>query len=282
MPIRGNAGMQAHVEGTLNEPRANVQLTLKNANLYEEAINSLAAKVNYTNQLVELPALEITSPAGQIVVSGSFAHPANNFDSGELKARINGGDVQLSRIANLQKLQPGLSGAVHINADAQANLRKQAGATKFLLTKLDSDIGALGVTMNQQAFGDMKLVSQTRGSDLSFRLDSDFAQSAIHGNGNIRLAGSYPATAELTFNNIRYINLRPFLSSEVSARPSFDGEVAGKVTLDGPVEKPEELKAELALNKLEFLPRPEVHRPTPAELSKFRTKAPLWSASTAR
>ena len=106
--------------------------------------------------------------------------------------------------------------------------------------------------MNKQSFGDVRLVSQTSGSNLSFRLDSNFAQSAIHGNGNVELAGAYPAKANLTFANIRYVNLRPFISSELTARPSFDGEVAGEVTLDGPIEKPEALNAKLALSKLEF------------------------------
>ena len=252
LPVRGNAGMVAHLQGTLDRPDANVQLTLTNANLYDEPINRLAAQLNYTNQLVDLPSLEINLPAGQMKFSGSFAHPANNFNTGELKARINGPDLQLARIVNLQKTQPGLSGAVHISADAAANLRPQAGTVKVLLTKLDSDIGASALTMNKQSFGDVRLVSQTRGSDLSFRLDSDFAQSAIHGKGNVQLAGSYPAKANVTFNNIRYVNLRPFLSSELTARPALDGEVAGEITVDGPIEKPESLNAQLSLSKLAF------------------------------
>jgi translocation and assembly module TamB len=250
VPVRGNAGMQAHLEGTLNQPQANVQLTLVNANLYDEPINRINAKLNYTNQLVDLPSLQIKSPAGQIVLSASFAHPANNFDTGEVRARINGSDLQLARVQNLQKRQPGLSGVVHITADAAANMRKQVGTSKVLLTKLDSDIGAAGVTMNNQSFGDLRLVSQTRGTDLTFRLNSDFAQSAIQGQGNVQLAGAYPARADLTFNNVRYVNLRPFLSSDLSAQPSFDSEVDGKVSVDGPIEQPEALKAQLSLSKL--------------------------------
>ena len=254
--VSGTAGMEAHLEGTLDVPRANVGLTLNNAKIYDEPLNRVTATIHYTNELVDLPSLQIDSPAGHIGLSGSYAHPAHNFDNGTLQARLNGNNLQLAKIVNLQKYEPGLSGTLHLTADAAASMRQQAGASKVLLTSLNTNLGASGLTMNNQSFGDMTLTSETRGTNLSFRLDSDFAKSSIHGAGDVQLTGAYPVKADLTFNNVRYINLRPFLSADVSVRPSFDGEVDGKLSVDGPVEQFDALKAQLTLNKVELSAAP--------------------------
>ncbi len=176
LPVSGTAGMEAHLEGTLDVPRANVGLTLNNAKIYDEPLNRVTATIHYTNELVDLPSLQIDSPAGHIALSGSYAHPAHNFDNGTLQARVNGNNLQLAKIVNLQKYEPGLSGTLHLTADAAASMRQQAGASKVFLTSLNTNLGASGLTMNNQSFGDMTLTSETRGTNLSFRLDSDFAQ----------------------------------------------------------------------------------------------------------
>ena len=76
---------------------------------------------------------------------------------------------------------------MRIALDASANLSKEAGERKLLISQLNANANASRMEWNKQSFGDAALQAETRGSTLSFRLDSNFAQAAIHGSGEAQL-----------------------------------------------------------------------------------------------
>ena len=154
VPARGNLSANAHVAGTLDTPDADVSFTLAKANVYQEPINRLQGRVRYTNTLVNIPSIELDIPAGNLTASGSFSHPANNFNAGALTLNVKSSDIQASRIAHLQQMQPGLTGTLRLAADLSANLHEQNGGPSVLISHLNADASANKLRMNDRTLGD--------------------------------------------------------------------------------------------------------------------------------
>ena len=93
--------------------------------------------------------------------------------------------------------------------------------------------------------------ARTAGSNVDFRFDSDIAESQIHGSGQSQLGGDYPVKANLTFANIRYSKIAPFISSDPMVKPSFDALMEGQASVDGPILNTDTLNGRLQLSTLE-------------------------------
>ncbi len=251
VPARGTFSAGAHVSGTIDAPTANLNFALRDADIYGEQLNRLQGAVHYTNTAVNIPSLELTAPAGHLSLSGAFNHPVNNFHAGNIALHIDNTDIQLSKIEHIQQLRPGTTGVLHLATDLAANMRQVNGKPEFLFSKLNADLAAKSLRTNDRDLGGMQFTANTSGQNLRFKLDSDIAQSQIHGSGTAQLTGNYPISAKLSFANIRYENIAPFISADPSIQPSFDALVEGNASANGPLLNADDLTAQLRLNRLE-------------------------------
>ena len=123
-------------------------------------------------------------------------------------------------------------------------MRDQRGNQQVLLHNLNADLSADALRMNGQELGKASFKAQTSGSNLHFALNSDLAKSSIQGKGDAQLTGDYPVRADLTFANIKYSNIAPFLAKPDTPTepPSFDALVEGQASVNGPVLKPENVR----------------------------------------
>ena len=277
IPARGNLSADAHVAGTLQAPNADLQFALARASVYGEPINRLGGTVHYTNTAVNIPALQLDIPAGTVTLNGSFTHPANNFNTGALQLKLDSTDIQVAKIQQVQKAKPGLAGTLRLAADVAAQLREVNGSPQPLFSRLNANLTADQLRVGKQSLGDLQLTAQTAGQTLRFRLDSDLAKSQIHATGDTQLGGDYNTRANLTFANIRYANLEPFIAADPSIRPSFDALVEGKASLSGPALRTDDLTAQLQLDRLEVQTQPQ-GSPTgapPARSVAFHNEGPV-------
>jgi len=257
LPARGNLSANAHVAGTLQAPNADLSFTLARANVYQEPINRLQGSVHYSNTVVNIPSIVLDVPAGSLTVSGSFTHAANDFNAGALKLNVNTTPIQVSKIEHVQQERPDLAGTLRLAADLSATVRERNGSRTVLISNLNADASANALRMNSRNLGEANFTARTVGSNLNFRFDSDIAQSQIHGSGQSQLTGDYPVNANLTFANIRYANIAPFISTEQGVKPSFDALVEGRLSVNGPVLKPDDLAGRLELTHLEAQTSPQ-------------------------
>lgn len=257
LPARGNLSAHAHVAGTLAAPNADLSFTLARASVYQEPINRLQGSVHYANTVVNIPSIVLDVPAGSLTVSGSFSHPANNLNAGALKLDVNSTPIDVAKIEHVRQERPDMAGTLRLAADVSASVREQNGSRAVLLSYLNADASANALRMNGRNVGEANFTARTNGSNLNFRFDSDIAQSQIHGSGQSQLTGDYPINAQLTFANIRYANLAPFISTEPGVRPSFDALVEGKVSVNGPAMKPDDLSGRLELTQLDARTSPQ-------------------------
>lgn len=251
IPASGTLSANAHLAGTLQSPSANVSFTLVSAKVYQEPLNRLEGSVQYSKTLVNIPSIRLDAPAGSITLAGSFSHPANDFNAGALHLNVNSTGIQVAKIQHIQQQQRGLGGTLRLAADLSANLRERNGSRSVLISNLNADASANAMRMNSLNLGDANLTAHTTGTTLNFRFDSDLAHSQLHASGDSQLTGGYPVRASLTFSNIKYSNIAPFISADQTANPGFDALVEGNASVNGPVLNTDALTARLQLNTLQ-------------------------------
>lgn len=247
----GMLSANAHVAGTLQAPNADLAFALERANVYQERINRLQGSVHYSNTVVNIPSISLEAPAGSVTLNGSFTHPVNDFNSGAVRLNVNSTPIQLAKIEHVRQERADLAGTLRLAADLSANIREVHGSRTVLFSTLTADASAHALRMNSRDLGDATLAAHTTGSTVNFRFDSDIAQSQIHASGQSQLTGDYPVNATLTFANIRYANLAPFISTEPGVRPAFDAVVEGEASVNGPILNSDALSARLELTHLQ-------------------------------
>ena len=145
-----------------------------------------------------------------------------------------------------------MSGILHLTADAMANVSESHGSPSVLLSSANADVRASGLAVDKHQLGGLTLTAHTAKTVLNFELDSDLAKSKIHASGQSQLVAGYPTKASLDFNNVRYVNMAPFLNIDETMAPSFDALVEGKAVVDGPLEKADQLRARVELMRFEL------------------------------
>lgn len=257
LPVSGHLSADAHVSGTLQSPAANLRFTLARANVYHERIDRLQGAVDYSGTLIRIPSITLDMPAGSLTLTGSFDHPQNDFNNGALRLKVNSTDIQLAKIEHLEQAKPGLAGTLHLAADLSAQLRAHNGTRQVSVSNLNADAAASSLRIDNRSLGQAAFQARTKGQNVDFHFDSDIAQSQIHASGVSQLTGDYPTRAQLTFANIRYSNIAPFLAANTTAPASFDALVEGQASVTGPLLNIDGLDGRLELSKLDVRTNPQ-------------------------
>ena len=252
IPVRGELSATAHLTGTRQTPVGDLSFTLARANIYEEPIDRLEGTVRYSNKTIDVPSLAIHAPAGRVTLHGSW----NMANTATAKLRVDGTDVEIAKIEHARRAIPDLGGTLHLATDVSAELPQHDGTRDVLIRSLNADIRTRGLHINTRSLGDATVVAETAGTTLHVRLDSDIAQSQIRGEGQTQLAGKYPTRANLTFSNIRYTNIAPFISETPEIKPPLEALIEGKASLNGPILDPDNLNGRLELDHLDFRTNP--------------------------
>ena len=189
-------------------------------------------------------------------------------------------DIQVAKIQHVQQQKPGLTGVLRLAADISANLREQHGKPTVLFSNLNANASANSLRLNDRNLGGANFKAHTTGANLSFTLDSDIAQSRIQGKGGAQLSGDYPVQASLSFSNIKYSNLAPFVSSDPNVKAGFDAFLDGEASVGGPVLKADSLNGRLQLNRVELtsIPHESATGAPPAKTVSFHNEGPILVA----
>ena len=252
----GVLSTNAKLSGTLNDPHANADIRLTNAN-YHEHFDLIQGHVDYSKQAINIPSLEVNSGTAHAQLAADFIPtPPGQFDTGRLTFKLDTNQMQLAQFKTLHDSQPGIGGTIQVNAQGAATIQNTPGKTPVLFSSLNANASATGLSMNQKPYGDLKLVANTSGSELAFHLDSDFAGSKIHGEGRAGLSGDYPIDATLSFSNLHYANVRDWIGAKGSLEDTdLDVLVDGTAKVSGPMTKIEDLKGSVQLPRLEVSAR---------------------------
>lgn len=203
--IRASGMLNADVRiaGTIGNPQGSAQFNVVNGTAFNEPFDQLQASVDLQDQLVNLKSMQLTAGAARIDLRGTFAHPRDSFETGKIQLHLTSNQVQLAQFKTLQKERPGLAGVINLNADLAGTLEQAAGQTEFTPSLVNADLKATGVKDQGQSYGDLTATARTSGSEVTARVDSDFAASTIRVTSRTLLAKGYPTTADATIRGLQ-------------------------------------------------------------------------------
>ena len=258
IPAAGVLSGSVHFDGTLAQPQGNAQLSLAGSTVYGEKINQARVQITYLPGTIDVPQIEIVSGPSRIDATAHFDHPIGNLRAGRARFTLAGNRLNLARIATAQRLRAGIGGDLDIDVSGAATL--QSASPAILLTAVNANISASGITAEGKQLGNLKLTANTKGQRVTFALDSDLAGAAIKGSGNATLTPQYPVDARLSIRNATWSQIATLIGKQSSGKPLFEATADGDLTVKGPLLEFSRLNGSLELTKLSVTTIP----PTPA------------------
>jgi translocation and assembly module TamB len=253
----GTLNASAQVSGTLGDPRATGQIEVINGAVSGEPFDRLTANINYEARRIEATAGQVIAGARSATFDLAFDHSPGVLDSGRLRFALETNNLPLHQFVSLARFEPGILGTAQVSAKGALELAH--GVPR--IDSLNADLAAHSLVVSGMHFGDTHLTAQTEGGPnqtpvLRARLDSGVANSAIHGQGEWRLEGDYPGTANIRFSRLDLVELRNWLAPAQSRETApFQGFAEGEIALSGPALKPERMKEELRVENFQIGPK---------------------------
>jgi translocation and assembly module TamB len=202
--VRATGGLtaDAHITGTVGSPQGNADLLVTNGTMEGERFDSLTARAVMTDRSIDVPALTWRAGASRIDANATYQHAVNDLARGSLRAHVASNQVQLAQFQSLVKDRSGLAGLLTLNADAAANVIPVKTGSDFEITSLNANLAARNLQMEGKNLGDFTATANTAGNALRYDVNSNFAGSTIHVNGQSLLAGNHETTASAQIANL--------------------------------------------------------------------------------
>jgi translocation and assembly module TamB len=202
IPASGAFTADAHIAGTIGSPTGNADIGVVNGTVEDQPFDRLSAHVDMTDRRINVPTLQLTAGAGRIDASASFQHPLNDLKRGEITAHAASSQIQLGQLQALVKNRPGLNGTLSLRGDAAASLTPDRSGSQVEVRSVDADLAARNLQMQGQALGNLTATAKTAGSEVQYRVDSNFAGSTIDVRGQSLLTGNHSTTATAHIANL--------------------------------------------------------------------------------
>ena len=265
VPATGSLTAAAKINGTVGNPIASGDVEITKGAIEEEPFDRLSAHVNYSNRKLDIANGQVAAGPGRMQVAATFDHEPGRFDAGRLRFRLETNATPLEQIQTIQKTRPGVKGAVQVTANGDLDFGTARGsAFQLKVADFHADVTAQKLQLTGQTLGDAHLTADSLGQVLRAHIESDFASSAIRGDGEWKLEGDIPGTAKVTFPKLDFAQLRAWLASGTDGASPFTGSAEGELEIAGPMLKPENMKAQLRVAKLEIGPPPDSKVPSTA------------------
>ncbi len=267
-PAKATLNISAQVSGTFGNPQAVADVTAAKGVIQDEPFDHLSAHLAYNNHTVQLTGGEVDAPGQRVTLSASYAFSAAGFDTGSLRFQLASNELSLHQIPMVQRERPGAEGKLQLGASGVIDIvPPSAGRAGYRIQELHANVSATGLRMGDQAFGDIHLTANTQSGALHTHLESNFANSAIQGDGDWQLTGDYPGSSTITFSKLDFAQLYSWLSPG-AAEPDFTGSAEGQFHISGSALKPDTFTAELNIPKFQIAPtQPPAAGATPFVIS---------------
>ncbi len=284
IPVKGSISAEAQVNGTLADPHATATLRGGKGSAYGEPFDRLTANVTYVSGGLQEFQGAAVSGSRQIDLNGTYRPSPADFLAGLAQAHIKTSDLALNQIQAIRQYQPEIGGVARGTADAEFRLIHGKAGEQFEIVSLSGDVITRNLTIERKPLGDVHITARTSPGQnpplLTAKLESDLAHSIVRGSGSWRLAGNYPGSGELTFNDVNLAEVRRIFLPQAASLALAGGSVEGKITFSGPATNLRSMTGTLEIPKLEIRPEPGAATPIPASLRDvvIRNEGPIVAA----
>jgi translocation and assembly module TamB len=251
LPIEGTLTATATVDGTAGNPRANLTIEIAQPVVYGEKLDRFRANIKYAGAGVEVIDGAAELGTARVLVAGSYEHPVGDYKNGRLRLNLSTQGFALERVANVQRLRPGVNGRFELKATVTADVKNgdvQPDHVDGLLALRD-------LVVDGRQVGTFTVNANTAGRQLNMTVAGDLRGSKVAGKGTFELAGDYQGSGTVDFSPITFSTLQDLALATRGSQPlPVEGAVEGRVTFSGPAKKPELMRARLELPTLDLVP----------------------------
>jgi len=252
--VTGTLNGAVAVTGVAGDPIVQADLDAGRGDVAGEPFDRITGHVRYRKGALDLSAGEIHAGAKQIRLSASFAHSPGRLDTGTLRFQIATNAMPLEQVHLLEAARPGAKGTAQVQARGAIEIvPAENGRPGFRVDDLHAEVAGEKLQLAGGDLGDVRLTAETESGALRAHLESNFAASAIAGDGQWRLVDDYPGGATIRFTKVDLAQLRAWLAPAGSLA-SLAGAAEASLRLDGPLLTPRAMTAELRVARLEIAP----------------------------
>jgi translocation and assembly module TamB len=229
----GNSGTlsaDVNVSGTIGNPRGTADVTVGSGAIHGEPIDHAQVQVTMADQLLSVTHAEVTAGQSRIDLTAELHHPRDHFDRGDVHAHVASNQVDLGKLHTVQDLRPNSGGTLQITGDVTGQL-----SDTFEATNVTADASVHGLTVDGQNYGDFTATARTNGQNVTYNVNSNFAGSQIHVNGNSGLKAPHQTTADANISGLPIERVLVLLKqSDIPAKGTFSATAHVTGTVDHP------------------------------------------------
>lgn len=275
--ILGTGSASVHVAGTFQRPEAELTLDVQKPAAFGEQIDRLRADARYRAGEIDIANGIANDGTSELRFSGNYRHPENDLKSGEVSFDVTTQNLTASRIKHVARLSPPVDG--RLAGRLSGTVRVANG--RFELTAATVDLTGKGITVDEEAIGDLALMAETKGNEMSVRANGTVRDSMVEATGKWRLEGDAPGEATVKFSRMSIDSVQDLVMlgrrEDRPAPPPVEGFIQGSATVTLPLQKPEAFRAKVTLDTIQVNPRPNQALPLGVQQTDlvFKNTQPL-------
>jgi len=247
--VTGTLVGNLQVTGTFDSPVLSGRVNLANIAAYGEHFDRARADITYTPTSLEVQNGELQSGGASITGNGVYNHPANDWSEGSLRFEIAGNRIGLTQIKHVQDYRQGLAGELDLKVNGTAKVVKNAVS----LTSLNGQLNLRNAVLDGRPYGSIQLSASTKLPMLSIDARVNFGGIQLGGSGEWRMEGDYPGQAHFQIPHVTFATLHDLTPGEHLRKDlPFDGFLQGEMTVSGPLNRLNELKADVTLSVVQL------------------------------
>ncbi|MGI9103131.1 MAG: translocation/assembly module TamB domain-containing protein [Terriglobales bacterium] len=233
-PVSGTLSAKVSLQGTELNPVGQGQLTLADAKISGQPVQSLNANFNGNGDIVHAN-MTVHLPAGRADAVLTYLPRQQGYD-----AQLRAVGIRLAQLQAIKDRNLDLQGVLNITANGHGTLKDPGLNASLQIPKL---------TMHGQTVSGLSLQAAVANHVANVALDSSVINTQIHGRGRIALTGNYETNATL---DTQPIQLEPLVAL---AAPSQAGNIKGQTelhaTVRGPLKDKKLLAAQVVIPTLQ-------------------------------
>jgi translocation and assembly module TamB len=255
-PVSGTADATIRVSGSVKQPQADIEARIDKPAALGEQLDRLSASIHYSTALLDVTSGEAEAFGGKVQFRGAFQHPADDFKNGTLRFNVAAQGIALARVKQVKDAVPDFDSTFAGKAAGSASLVKG----ELALDSINGDATAGGVIWEKQPRGDLAMIFETHGSDLTLHANGKLQDLAMEAQGSWKLTGDEPGTAVVKVSRANVESLRNVILSGTTGADeplTFEGFVDGAhATVTVALRKPGDFRADVTIDQVQLNAKP--------------------------
>jgi len=247
-PVAGLLHATGQVQGTLNDPRGELQIDWFRPAYGDEHVDRIRASIQHGQNTLRVTALDVSRGPARMTGTGTFSHGKADWRNGAVSAEFQLSGLELGSIPELQVLRKGTGGMLTASGKVQARLVNSA----VQISALDGESRLANLMIDNKPYGEMAITASTAGTgEVALLAKGLLRGSTITATSKWLLQPGYPGSAHLDFSEIPFSVFNELRPAQVAAEPwPFVGAFRGSVDFSGPALDVDRWKVAVALQDL--------------------------------